>query len=63
MLGRILRSDGWSEHRRTLPRGTTAALAAYAGLQALGELAGYLGGPGSAEHRHVDLELHREAFL
>jgi hypothetical protein len=63
MLGRILRSDGWREHRGILPRGTAAVLAAYAALQALGELAGYVGGPGSAEHRHVDLELHREAFL
>ncbi len=63
MLGRILRSDGWREHRTTAPRGTSATLVALALLQALGELAGYAGGPGPAEHRHVDLELHREAFL
>ena len=63
MVGRILRSDGWKELHRSVPRGTAAAIALFAALQALGELAGYVGGVGASESRHVDLELHREDFM
>jgi hypothetical protein len=63
MVGRIIRSDGWQQLRRSVPRGTAAAIVLFAALQALGELAGYVGGVGASEGRHVDLELHREDFM
>jgi hypothetical protein len=63
MVARILASDGWRELRETTPRGTGLALGAWAAMQAVGEVAGYAFGPGDAEDRHVELELHREAFL
>jgi hypothetical protein len=63
MLARILGSDGWRELRGATPRGTALALGAWSVMQTCGEVAGYALGPGAAEDHHVELELHREAFL
>ncbi len=63
MTTRIMRSDGWRELAATAPRGTGTLVAAFAAMQALGELVGYVAGPGPAERQHLDLELHREDYL
>jgi hypothetical protein len=63
MAGRIFGSDGWRALRREAPRGTAALVVAFAALQTVGEIAGYLAGPGESERRHIDLELHREAYV
>jgi hypothetical protein len=63
MAGRIFGSHGWRALRSEVPRGTGALVVAFAVLQASGEVVGYLRGPGDAERRHVQLELHREAYI
>ncbi len=63
MSVRIFRSDGWRALGREAPRGTAALVVAFAALQTVGEVVGYLAGPGESERRHVDLELHREAYV
>jgi Glycosyl transferase family 2 len=63
MAGRIFGSSGWRDLRPETPRWTGALVVAYAALQACGEAAGYLRGAGDTERRHLDLELHREAYI
>ncbi len=63
MSRRIFGSDGWHRLGPEVPRGTAALVVAFAALQTVGEVVGYLRGPGDAERRHVHLELHREAYL
>jgi hypothetical protein len=63
MSGRIFGSDGWRVLRPEAPRGTAALVVAFSALQTVGEIAGYLRGPGECERRHVHLELHREAYV
>lgn len=63
MSGRIFGSDGWRVARGDTPRGTAALVILFAALQSVGEVAGYVRGQGDAERQHIDLELHREAYV
>ena len=63
MTGRIVRSEGWRRRGAVPPRGTLPAIAAMAGIQAIGEALGYALGQGRAEVSHGPLELHRRAYI
>jgi hypothetical protein len=63
MLARTLRSDGWRELGGSAPHGTACVIGLCAAVQVVGELAGYARGPGTAERRHLPLELHRERYV
>lgn len=61
LLGRrIVRSGGWTEHRRRLSPRVYPPLAVSLIGMALGEAAAYLGGPGDAPRSVAEYELHRD---
>ena len=62
MTRRIVASEGWRQQREAAPRGTLAAVAAMAAIQAVGEAFGYALGSGDSEAGHRPLELHRRSY-
>jgi hypothetical protein len=62
MTRRIAAAEGWKQRGDATPRGTLAAVATMAAIQAVGEALGYALGSGGSEAAHGKLELHRRSY-